>query len=116
MHRGLRTTLHWIGRALIVLAVYVLVCSFFLPSGVQWLNGAVCPDGLHLDNARYSLPGGPNNNRLELVCTSPEYSQSAAAKIALVVVSLVAAGLLVIYIGERVARPHIRGPQGPTLR
>lgn len=116
MERAASVALRWAGRIFVLLAVYVLVCSLFLPAGVQVLNPIACPEGLELDNARYALPNGPDNSRLELVCTSPEYSQSAAAKIALVVVGFLTLGLIAVYFSDRLRRGHFRAPQGPTIR
>lgn len=116
MERAVGVVLRWTGRFFILLGVFILVCSLFLPSAVQPLNSLVCPDGTELDNARYSLPGGPDNARLELVCTSPTYTESAAKQVLLVVASLVALGLVAIYFAERIARPSYQRPDAPRMR
>jgi hypothetical protein len=109
------TACRWIGRALILGAIYVLVCAFFLPQGIQFLNSAACPKTLELDNARYSPPGEPDNERLELVCTSSEASQSAARSIGLIVAGSVAVGLALLYVAQRRSTPTIRVPSGPPV-
>lgn len=116
MARAARVALRWIGRGLIALAIYVLVASLFFPSGIQSLNSIACPAGLELDNSRYTLPNGPDSERLELVCTSPNATQSAARDIALIVAALVVVGLAAIYLGERMGHPRMRVPDGPTIR
>lgn len=108
--------MRWAGRAFILLAVYIGVCSLFLPAGVQWLNPVACPKGLELDNARYTLPNAPNNAKLELVCTSPTYTQSAAQKIILIAVVLVTLGLISLYFSERIPRHRHRVPTGPPVK
>ena len=110
------TICRWAGRALVLGAIYVLVCAFFLPQGIQFLNPIACPDTLELDNARYSPASQPDNERLELVCTSPEASESAARAIGLIVAGSVACGLALIYVAERRSQPRLRAPSGPGLR
>lgn len=106
----------WLGRILILGAVYVLVCALFLPQGIQVLNPVACPDTLELDNARYRPPSQPDNERLEVVCTSPEASKSATQPIGLIVVGAVAAGLALLYVAENRSHPRLHAPSGPTLR
>jgi hypothetical protein len=106
----------WLGRLLILGAVYVLVCAFFLPQGIQFLNPVACPETLELDNARYSPPSQPDNERLELVCTSPDASESAAQPIGLVVVGSIALGLALLYVAQNRSQHRLRAPAGPTLR
>jgi len=114
MPRGLALTLRWTGRILVLLGPYVLVCSLFLPAGVQFLNPVVCPEGLELSNAR-DLPAGlPDNAKLELVCTSPTYSVSVGPKILLVVAGLIASGLTLMYVSDRALRPRYRSPVTPS--
>jgi hypothetical protein len=116
MTRTVATGLRWLGRLLVLAAPYVLVCAFFLPAGVQFLNPVVCPEGLELDNARFGGRFQPDNERLELVCTSPTASVSAAREVLLVAVGLVAAGLACFALAQRVGRDRIRGPASPALR
>jgi hypothetical protein len=116
MERTAAVVLRWTGRFFILLAVFILVCSLFLPSAVQPLNPLVCPDGTELDNARYALPGGPDNARLELVCTSAGHTESAAKKVLLVAISLVVVGLVALYFSERMVRPKYRAPSTPQMR
>lgn len=106
----------WTGRLLVLGAVYVVVCAFFLPQGIQFLNPLACPDTLALDNARYSPPSQPDNQRLELVCTSSEASESSARAIGLISASALAAGLALLYVAQRRAQPHLRIPGGPPVR
>lgn len=116
MERGAGLVLRWSGRGIILLGVFVLVASLFLPDAAQPLNGVVCPEGTELDNARYAPPNAPNNNKLELVCTSATYTESAAKPVLLVVISLVTVGLICIYFGERLLRPRFHRPAVPTAR
>lgn len=115
MH-ALATACRWIGRILILLAVYILVCAFFYPTGIQFLNPVACPETLELDNARYSPPSQPDNERLELVCTSPDASESAARSIGLIVVGTVAVGLGFLYVAQRRSQVRARVPSGPPVR
>lgn len=115
MHRGLATTLRWIGRILILFAPYVVMCALFLPQGIQFLNPALCPPGLELDNARYAGPHRSNDAKLELVCTGPEATQAAAAKIALVAVGSITLGLVFLYFSQRAERQRMYRPTGPPL-
>ncbi len=110
------TVCRWLGRLLILFSVYVLVCAFFYPQGIQFLNPVACPDTLELDNARYSPPSQPDNERLELVCTSRDASESAARSIGLIVVGSIAVGLALLYVAERRSHPRARVPTGPPLR
>ena len=116
MERIAGIVLRWGGRALILLAVFVLVSSFFLPSAIQPLNGLVCPAGTELSNARATRAGAPDNERLELVCTSPTYSESAARGILLVSGGLLAGGLLALYLRRRLLTPRYRAPTTPQPR
>ena len=110
MQQAAGVVLRWCGRLFILLAIFILVASFFLPDAVQPLNSVACPDGTELDNARYSLPGRPDNARLELVCTSPTYTESAAHKVLLIVIGLGTAGLVSLYASQRLVRPKYRNP------
>lgn len=114
--RAFASICRWTGRILILGAIYVVVCAFFLPQGIQFLNPLACPETLELDNARYSPPSQPDNQRLELVCTSPDGSESAARAIGLIAVSAVAAGLALLYVAQRRAQPQVRLPGGPPVR
>lgn len=116
MERTASTFLRWSGRFLILLAIFVLVCSLFLPSAVQPLNPLICPEGLELSNARYTLPDAPDNGKLQLVCTGPEYTEDAAKKVLLVAAGLATLGLIALYFSERLRRPRIAIPSGPGLR
>ena len=116
MERTAGLLLRWTGRLFVLGAVFVLVSSFFLPAAVQPLNPVVCPTGTELDNARYAIPGGPDNARLELVCTSPTYTVSAAHKVLLVVIGLVTFGLIALYFSQRLMRPRVRVPTGAVVR
>ncbi|MFN8017204.1 MAG: hypothetical protein U0P45_03680 [Acidimicrobiales bacterium] len=116
MERTASTFLRWSGRFLLLLAIFVLVCSLFLPSAVQPLNPLVCPDGLELSNARYTLPGAPDNGKLQLVCTGPEYTQDAAREVLLTVAALATLGLVALFFSERLRRPRVALPSGPGLR
>ena len=105
--------LRWAGRAFILLAVFILVSSLFLPSAVQVLNPVVCPKGTELDNSRYAIPGGPDNGRLELVCTSSTFTESAAHKVLLLTVGFVTLGLVALYFSQRLTGPRYRKTTGP---
>jgi uncharacterized membrane protein YphA (DoxX/SURF4 family) len=96
--------LRWIGRGLILVAIYVALCSMFFPSGIEPLSDVVCPSGTELDNAAYALPGRPDAPKLEVVCTSPAYTESAGADVALVVGSLAAVGLGALLVSGRLPR------------
>ena len=115
MERTASVVLRWSGRILLLLAAFVLVASFFLPDAVQPLNPLVCPTNTELSNARYSLPGGPDNQRLELVCTSSTYTESAAQKVLLVVAGLAAFGLLALWFSDRVLRRPTTRPSVPSM-
>jgi len=116
MARGIGIVLQWVGRLSVVGAIYVLVCAFFLPAGVQFLNPLVCTPGLELDNARYSGPFEPDNQRLELVCTSTVGSTSAAQKVFLIAATMVASGLGAIYLSSKFLRKRQLIPGGPPIR
>ncbi len=96
--------LRWIGRGLILLAVYVAVSSLFFPQGIEPLSDVVCPSGTELDNGAYALQGRPDEPTMEVVCTSPTYTESAGADVALVVASLVVVGLGALFLAGRVPR------------
>ncbi|HRW39567.1 MAG: hypothetical protein KDB04_13685 [Acidimicrobiales bacterium] len=110
------TIARWLGRALVLGAVYVLACAFFFPQGVQFLNPLVCADTLELDNAAYRPPPEPDNERLQLVCTSPEATESAAAKVFLVAAGSAAAGFALVYVAQRRSQVRAHIPGGPTIR
>lgn len=103
----------WIGRGLVLLAIFVVVCSLFLPQAVQPLSSAVCREGLELDNSRYVPPFAADDGKLELVCTGPDGTESAASKILLIAASLTAAGLALIYLADRTGRDRYLAPTGP---
>jgi len=113
MEHAAGTFLRWAGRILILVAVFTLVASLFLPSAVEPLGSAVCPSGTKLDNTRYTPPQAPKNERLELVCTSRSYTESAAPKILLVTGTMAVAGIIAILVSGRIVRPHTRGPVVP---
>jgi len=114
MERAASVFLRWSGRLLILLAVFILVSSLFLPDAVQPLNPIVCPKGTELDNGRYLPPNAPANAKLELVCTSSAHTESAAKKVLGVVVGLIAVGLIALWFSDRVVRPQVRAPQVPS--
>lgn len=105
--------LRWAGRACILLAVFVLVASLFLPDAVQPLNSVVCPEGTELSNGRWLPENAPANAKLELVCTSSSYTESAAKKVLGVVIGLIAVGAIAIWISDRVLRAPVVAPQVP---
>jgi hypothetical protein len=109
------TLLRWLGRILILLAIFVLIASLFLPSSVQALNPLVCPDGTELDNHVYNAPGTAEDQELDLVCTSKSYTESAARKVFLVVGGLVVVGLGSLYVSQRLSRQQFRRPSTPPL-
>lgn len=110
MDSALATTLRWVGRILIVAAAYVTVSAVFFPAGIAPLEGVVCPAGTTLDNERYRPPFARGEGKLEVVCTSPDLTESAFGKLALVVVSLVALALAAFYVAQRRSREHYRIP------
>ena len=113
MERTASVILRWSGRFFILLAVFILVASLFLPDAVQPLNPVVCPEGTELDNGRYLPAAAPDNAKLELVCTSSTYTESAAKKVLGLVVGFVAIGALAIWFSDRVVRTHVTAPQLP---
>jgi hypothetical protein len=114
MDRAASTFLRWAGRILILVAALILVASFFLPDAVQPLNPLVCPTGTQLDNGAYAIPGGPDNAKLELVCTSATYTESAAKKVLTVVVGLAAFGTLALWFSTRVTQHPTTRPTIPA--
>lgn len=108
--------LRWCGRFFILLAVFILVASLFLPDAVQPVGDAVCPENTELDNHRSVPPNAPDNQKLELVCTSPSYTESAAKPVLAIVVGLIAAGGLAIWFSARLARAPVTRPQVPQVR
>ena len=113
MGRAGSTALRWIGRLLVLLAIFTVVCSLFLPDAVEPLGSAICPEGLELDNSRYVPPFVPDDGKLELVCTGPGGTESAASKVLLVAAALTAVGLAFIYIADRSGRDRYLAPSGP---
>jgi hypothetical protein len=114
MERTASLVLRWSGRLCILLAVFILVSSLFLPDAVQPLSPMVCPDGTELDNGRYLPASAPDNAKLELVCTSRNQTESAAKKVLAVVVGLIAVGLIALWFSDRVVRTRSSAPQVPT--
>ncbi|WP_421118461.1 hypothetical protein ACE2AJ_13855 [Aquihabitans daechungensis] len=114
MDRAASTFLRWSGRILILLAALILVASFFLPDAVQALNPLVCPEGTELSNARYTSPGAPENEELELVCTSATYTESAAQEVLVIVGGLVAFGALALWFSTRVTQRPTTRPNVPA--
>ena len=108
--------LRWTGRACVLLAVFVLVASLFLPDAVAPLSPVVCPDGTDLSNTPYTGPNAPKNEDLELVCTSREYTESAAPKVLTLCVILLVVGVAGIWIGDRMDRPKTQAPSVPGMR
>ena len=113
MRRASGIGLLWLGRGLVLAAPYVVVCALFLPAGIQFLNPVACPDGLELDNARFTGEDRPDNAKLEVVCNSPEGSTSAGQEITLITVGLLAAGGLALYASSSLRR-HRRQLPGTT--
>lgn len=113
MGRGASTVIRWVGRLMVLLAIFVVVCSLFLPEAVQPLGSVICPEGLELDNSRYVPPFAADDGKLELVCTGPERTESAASKVLLVAASLTAVGLALIYLADRSGRDRYLAPSGP---
>ncbi|MGN6696201.1 MAG: hypothetical protein ACTHN0_18625 [Aquihabitans sp.] len=105
--------LRWAGRILILIAVFILVASLFLPDAVSPLGDLVCPSNTELSNTRYTPPTAPKNERLELVCTSRAYTESAAQKILLISGFLGVAGIVAILVSGRITKPHTSGPVVP---
>jgi hypothetical protein len=114
MDRAASTLLLWCGRLFVLLAVLILVAALFLPDAVQPLNSVVCPTGTELANARYTPRGAPNNEKLELVCTSPTYTESAARMIMLVVGGLAVVGIFSIWFSTRLRQRPMTRPQVPA--
>ena len=115
MERTASVVLRWCGRIFILLAAFVLVASLFYPDAVEPLSSVVCPKGTELDNSRYAIPGGPDNEKLELVCTSPDYTESAAREVLIIVGGLVALGVIALWFSTRIVRPRTRRPDVPTM-
>lgn len=115
MERTASTLLRWCGRIFILLAAFILVASLFLPDAVQPLGDAICPAGTQLDNSRYAIPGGPDNEKLELVCTSSSYTESAAQEVLIVVATLVIVGIVALWFSGRVVRPRTTRPDVPSM-
>lgn len=113
MEHAAGTFLRWAGRILILVAVFILVASLFLPEAVSPLESVVCPGGTELSNTRYTPPRAPHNERLELVCTSRTYTESAAPKIMLISGGLAVVGIIALLFSGRVTRPHTKGPVVP---
>ena len=116
MDHALATSARWLGRGLILLGAFVLVASLFLPSGVQFLNPALCPDNLELNNARKRPSGFPDDEKLEVVCTSTTYSENALPRILLFTAGSVAVGLGFLYLAQRMGRPRYLGPGQTPVR
>ncbi|MCU1372595.1 MAG: hypothetical protein JWO77_3789 [Ilumatobacteraceae bacterium] len=95
------------------MAVFILVASLFLPSAVQPLSPMVCPANTELDNGRRLPANAPDDAKLELVCTSSTYSESAAKKVIAIVVGLIAIGVIAIWCSDRVIRTRVTAPQVP---
>lgn len=114
MERTASLILRWFGRVCILLGVFVLVASLFLPDAVQPLNPVVCPADTELSNGRWLPANAPANAKLELVCTSSTYTESAAKKVLGVVVGLIAVGGLAIWFSSVVTRTRVAGPQAPN--
>jgi hypothetical protein len=113
MNKTAAAVLRWVGRILVLAVPYLLVCAFFLPSGIQFLNPVMCPEPLHLDNGAYVGPSKPDNAKLELVCTGPEGTQSAGHKVLLLSASLITLALVAFYFAQRSSRIVYRPPSVP---
>lgn len=107
--------LRWAGRVFILLGVVVLVGSLFLPAVVQPLNSLVCPRGTELDNSRWVPPNSPDNSELDLVCTGPDHTESAAHEILLITIGCITLGLISLMFSQRLVRGHYRRPAPPTI-
>lgn len=107
MGRSIGVVLRWTGRALVVAAPLVLVCALFLPQAIEPLSPVICPDGFDLDNRRTSGAFEGDNNRLELVCTSPTASESAAQRVLLFCAIVLATGLAALYLSQRFTQQHM---------
>jgi hypothetical protein len=115
MDRTASVFLRWAGRAFILLAAFILVASLFLPDAVQPVGDAVCPDNTVLDNHRYVPEHAPDNEKLELVCTSPTYTESAAKPVLAIVVGFMALGLIAIWFSSRMTRTSMSRPSVPQM-
>lgn len=116
MEHAASTFLRWAGRILILLGVFVLAASLFLPDAVAPLSPVVCPDGTDLSNTRYTNPNAPSNEDMEVVCTSREYTESALVKVLVVAGGLAALGLIAIWASTWVGRSGTRLPDVPAAR
>ena len=116
MDHALAVAARWSGRALILFGIFVLVASFFLPAGVQFLNPLVCPDNLELNNARKLPAGLHDDEKLEVVCTSTTYSENALPRILLVTAGSIAVGLGFLYVAQRMDRPRYLAPGTTATR
>ncbi len=86
---------------MVLLAIYIVAASLFFPEGVQALNPVVCPEDTELDNARYALPGRPDNGKLEIVCTSDTYTETVGAQVLGVAAGVAALGLVCFYVSRQ---------------
>ncbi|MCU1355514.1 MAG: hypothetical protein JWM89_932 [Acidimicrobiales bacterium] len=107
------TSTKWIGRLLLLAVPYILVCGFFAPRGVQFLNEPICDPGQHLDN-RGAVPSDANpdtTNSIELTCKSDQLIVNATGRILTVCAVLVAASLGFFLTSNRMTVRRISGPQ-----
>lgn len=119
MRRELPTILKWLGNLLLLGAAYVLVCSLFLPSGVQVFNRAVCPDGGSIDNQRLPTLAQRRDDDdvpLELACVLPEVATDATKRVGLLVLTFVIASGTCFFLRHRLVRPRFRAPEIPSHR
>lgn len=114
MEQTASVILRWGGRILILLAVFILVASLFLPDAVAPLGSAVCPKGTELSNTRYTAPNAPKDESLELVCTSSTYTESAAQKVLLIAGGMGVIGIIGIWFSGRVKQQPTQAPSVPS--
>ena len=114
MEQTASVILRWTGRIFILLAVFILVASLFLPDAVSPLSSVVCPAGTELSNNRYTAPNAPDNDDLELVCTSRTYTESAGQKVLLIAGGLGVAGIVAIWFSGRITATHRQAPSVPS--
>ena len=104
----------WIGGLLLLAVPYVLVCGFFAPRGVQFLNRAVCERTYHIDNrgaVPRDVPGRKATNSIELTCKSQGdlVIVNATGRFLEVAALFVAAGFGFLLASSRL-KPHLGGP------
>lgn len=108
MRRFAASLVKWVARLLLLAVPFVIVSALLWPRGIQVLNPAVCPEGLHLDNRATGPSSGAGS--VELTCRGGGVVDNVTLRLAIVVLVLAVLSGAAYYLSSRLAHPRARRP------